>query len=654
MNIRSYLFFSLVCLLSLNVITESDTQDRSTLGIAPKLAEQQTIKVPYNQGIYPVIQSTIAYICDALSNQFSSMVISGPGTGTLIGPLYEMLSGGAFANGNYYVCNQSNVLKTVSLINAQTTTIAPVTGITSGYVITSMAWKQPNGPMYISATNQNQSNLYTLNLVTGAASFVGNVSNCPALIFMSINCAGDCYGVDIVNDNTIKINLTTGAGMIIGATGIDANYSQSGAFDLSTNTLYWAAYNNTLGTAELRIINLLTGSSTMLITLSGRELTAFGISSSCPPIPACDISAGPFVSLPGSFNTGVSYSIKAKITNVGTASQSNIPVKFFVNETQYGTTQTIASLAPGAYDTNTVFNWFPAGSGVTTLRICSALGCDSVRSNDTISTTIFVGNPYVYCDNFDNLSNWTITNNSGQCVWASRPQRGYNLPPSAMGNCLSADADLCGTGTTMNTTVTLTNSLNCSNSYIFIVFDNDFYTLGSDQAKLDVSIDGGTAWSNVFTWTSSHRDTQEMMFVSQASYQPNVKIRFTYIAPGWDKWWAIDNLCLVRFWEGISKNGEGTPDEFSLSQNYPNPFNPSTVITYALPKACNVKITVYDVLGREVQTLVNEYKPAGTYEVTFDGSSLSSGLYFYRIIVSDPSSSSGHGFTDVKKMLMIK
>jgi hypothetical protein len=78
------------------------------------------------------------------------------------------------------------------------------------------------------------------------------------------------------------------------------------------------------------------------------------------------------------------------------------------------------------------------------------------------------------------------------------------------------------------------------------------------------------------------------------------------------------------------------------------------VITYALPKACNVKITVYDVLGREVQTLVNEYKPAGTYEVTFDGSSLSSGLYFYRIIVSDPSSSSGHGFTDVKKMLMIK
>jgi hypothetical protein len=70
------------------------------------------------------------------------------------------------------------------------------------------------------------------------------------------------------------------------------------------------------------------------------------------------------------------------------------------------------------------------------------------------------------------------------------------------------------------------------------------------------------------------------------------------------------------------------------------------MITYALPKAGNVKLTVFDVLGREVKTLVNEYKTAGTYNVTFDGSSLSSGLYFYRI--------NAGSFTDTKKMVLVK
>ncbi len=88
------------------------------------------------------------------------------------------------------------------------------------------------------------------------------------------------------------------------------------------------------------------------------------------------------------------------------------------------------------------------------------------------------------------------------------------------------------------------------------------------------------------------------------------------------------------------------PISFSLSQNYPNPFNPSTVIQYDLPKESFVTLKVYDILGREVKTLVNEDKPAGRYKVNFDAAGLSSGIYFYRIIAG--------GFIETKKFVLMR
>ncbi len=87
-------------------------------------------------------------------------------------------------------------------------------------------------------------------------------------------------------------------------------------------------------------------------------------------------------------------------------------------------------------------------------------------------------------------------------------------------------------------------------------------------------------------------------------------------------------------------------NEFNLFQNYPNPFNPSTVISYQLPLASNVTLKVYDVLGREIATLVNEEKPAGSYEVDFNAIGLSSGVYFYTLRLNDKSYS--------KSMILMK
>lgn len=97
---------------------------------------------------------------------------------------------------------------------------------------------------------------------------------------------------------------------------------------------------------------------------------------------------------------------------------------------------------------------------------------------------------------------------------------------------------------------------------------------------------------------------------------------------------------------GVNNNITSIPNEFSLSQNYPNPFNPSTKISYTIPSNGLVTLKIFNMLGKEVASLVNEVKSAGTYEVNFNAANLSSGVYFYRL-------ESGN-FVDTKKMFLLK
>jgi len=88
------------------------------------------------------------------------------------------------------------------------------------------------------------------------------------------------------------------------------------------------------------------------------------------------------------------------------------------------------------------------------------------------------------------------------------------------------------------------------------------------------------------------------------------------------------------------------PSGFSLSQNYPNPFNPATQIDYSVATAGNVKLAIYDLLGREIITLINEYKKPGKYSISFNASSLSSGAYFYSLQAGS--------YTERRKMILLR
>lgn len=94
------------------------------------------------------------------------------------------------------------------------------------------------------------------------------------------------------------------------------------------------------------------------------------------------------------------------------------------------------------------------------------------------------------------------------------------------------------------------------------------------------------------------------------------------------------------------EDGKEIPERFSLDQNYPNPFNPSTKINFAIPKESHVTLKIYDILEKEVETLVNEVVQPGYHEIFYVGAQLSSGVYLYRLVSND--------YVSIKKLILIK
>ena len=97
---------------------------------------------------------------------------------------------------------------------------------------------------------------------------------------------------------------------------------------------------------------------------------------------------------------------------------------------------------------------------------------------------------------------------------------------------------------------------------------------------------------------------------------------------------------------GVKEIDRSVPESYGLDQNYPNPFNPTTEIRFRVAESGPVRITVYNLAGQTVATLLNEVKAPGTYSVSFDAAGIASGMYLYRM--------ESRGFSDVKKMLLVR
>jgi hypothetical protein len=159
------------------------------------------------------------------------------------------------------------------------------------------------------------------------------------------------------------------------------------------------------------------------------------------------------------------------------------------------------------------------------------------------------------------------------------------------------------------------------------------YTGYSDRMQVFLSTNGGstfpiTLFDKAGTTLATAPATSNEFFPNGASQWGQFKIRIGDVVTG------IQNIT------------NEIPSTYSLSQNYPNPFNPVTSIKFALPKDGFVTLKIYDILGNVVTTLYDGYKPAGSYSSSFDGTNLSSGIYFYQLKTDN--------YIDTKKMTLLK
>jgi len=191
-----------------------------------------------------------------------------------------------------------------------------------------------------------------------------------------------------------------------------------------------------------------------------------------------------------------------------------------------------------------------------------------------------------------------------------------------------------------------------ANSHPLLTWDSNIEPDTSGY-KIYKKVTAEWGWQYLATTTSnSYEDqTEEYLTGGSQANERNVDYRITAIDTQSKESVPSDKVTARVAGAPLDKKGsddltKSKPTDYFISQNYPNPFNPTTVIKYQLPKAVNVTIKLYDMLGREVKEFINDSQEAGYYELTIDGSDLSSGTYIYRITAGD--------FVDSKKLILLK
>jgi hypothetical protein len=201
------------------------------------------------------------------------------------------------------------------------------------------------------------------------------------------------------------------------------------------------------------------------------------------------------------------------------------------------------------------------------------------------------------------------------------------------GNTWSADTRLTVYAYAMNPDVKVSGS----------IVHVSWHTVTGSEIFYQRSLNNGSTWEMSEQVSSSF----------SGAYQPNISVTGSKVHIIWhDVRNGSTNSELYYDFNptgntiGVSVISTEIPSGYSLTQNYPNPFNPATNIKFAIPNAGFVKLTVFDMLGREVETLVNENLNAGTYNADWNAANFSSGVYFYKL-------QSGE-FFEIRKMVLVK
>lgn len=295
---------------------------------------------------------------------------------------------------------------------------------------------------------------------------------------------------------------------------------------------------------------------------------------------------------------------------------------------------------------------------------------NDLLSSDT--TTFVIGFPvFVFEDTANNPAiNWTITKTpTTSPQWDSTYKTFYSEPNSY------ADSKNGNYVNNATVTMTLTNPIDITglNNPRLVFWTKFDMESNWDYGQVQVSTNNGTTWialagqytepgvgsfqpngEPVYDAAQTNWVKEEINLTAYSSSQVKIRFRLRTDSGTTRDGWYLDDIGVFYYTIPTDVSNITEPFyDFSLEQNYPNPFNPSTKIKYSIPSVALsgveeslVTLKVFDVLGNEVTTLVNEEKPSGEYEVVFDAAGLSSGIYFYKLQVGS--------FTETKKLVLIR
>jgi hypothetical protein len=523
--------------------------------------------------------------------QFGKVFLEGCAPTNIGAPFTITFPGGLVArNGVVYTVNQSSPFQlwSIDTVTGTHTLVFNLTGVPQAN-LTGLVWDGTT--MYGVSTSVTQSQIFTVNMTTGACTPIGVASAvCAGAIelFGRPGAQYSLFATDIVADNLYKINKTTGVFTLVGPLGQNINFGQGGTVDPTDNTFYTCCY--TAG-PELRKIDTTTGALGPILCTYTAQATGLAAMSSAPPPP------------PLTFPNVLYYKFEQNPTPLTTPNCAIPPA---------GTNPAVITgltLTSGGQ-----FDSCLTGTGGTNARITTGWNCDLAAGSWTIS---------FWVNNLVDMNPTYLFGDAGSTAF-----RCFYGGAAGVDNILFRGpfTDIlvpCPAGPQVFHFVYDGTNI--------IIYRNG--TLVSTNPRA-VNMPTGTGFFvGGYSGFGLSGKMDEFRLIRRA-YTP------AEVSSTWNS--DLGGCGLV----GVEPVSNVIPETYSLSQNYPNPFNPTTNIKFAIPTAGNVKLVVYDLLGREVYTLVNEMKTAGNYVVDFDASELSSGVYFYKLETGS--------FTQTKKMLLVK
>lgn len=292
---------------------------------------------------------------------------------------------------------------------------------------------------------------------------------------------------------------------------------------------------------------------------------------------------------------------------------------------------------------------------------------------------------YIACPWSTTYSSYTVHSTDGGMIWETiftTPEYGLVSTAIGQGLYISTQDHLYVNDNSNwimkgNGEMTSFSDLKIANNVIYTGGQKQYN--GRYRAAINSTVDQGQTWNTVYLNTSPNISSiiEDIVFDGNIGYAVGVTNDSINVLSGniyrttdgitWSEIYNIPNKDLLditikgKYLYAVGRDGivvrydltltgmnnnENSVDKFSLKQNFPNPFNPTTKISYMLSKSSQVTLKIYNLVGQEVVTLVNEQKNSGSYSVEFNGADLSSGAYFYKLTAGS--------FTSVKKMMLIK